>query len=478
MFDIGRGGGKDDAIKTVVNYECVDGGHEIGASPGQRMPVLVLCPLRNQSVGMLRMVQGEAQLSKMRPFVANITRDSVEYVNGLVACVQTADEIGVVGDTVPLAIRNEWALFPDARAIDANLRPALRRIIGTPPHRLIAITSSYIRDGLAWETFRDNFGRADTDVLVVQGSTELFNPNIDRSWLATERRRLGELLYLMHFHCEWQDAIFEQWLPGVAITSSVQAGCYELPYKPSPESYITIACDAAFSREGDRFGWSVASTKLGAFDPALGERGRLTTTVHACGAWRVDRDPRGMAIRLRDEVCVRFHTRQIIIDQYSAHAFAQICRDVGLQPFIVAWTAGERADDAHLSKLQRYKNFRTALSDGSLRLPDVTELVADLRALRGTLLPAGGERVEVPRTSRGHGDTLSAVVMSTSVAAQNAVWIASRRVRRAAINLPSYATGDEPLTIADASTEQGGTKLFERLNENYGEVLGLSSKGR
>lgn len=394
--NVGRGGGKDDAIKTLVNFECRFGGHEIAAAPGQRLPCPVICPMRSQAQGLLRMLQGEAQLPKMRSAVATITKDSVEFKNGLVPQVQTSDEVAVVGDTVPVAVRNEWALIPDAHAIDTNLRPALRQITGAPRHRLIGISSSYIREGLAWETFRDNFGRADADVLVVQGSTELFNPNIDRDWLARERRRLGPRLAAMHFDCAWQDAVLDGWF-GDAVTNCVERGVRSFDRRPGIT--YTAAIDAAFS--GDGFALAIAHREQSGSEPPK-------TYLDHAEVWTPPREG-----RLSVESTVTTSARRIkeygchsaLADQWSFDALRELYLRQGIMLRQEPWTA--------LSKPIRFRRVRDGMNDGEIVLCDQPELLGEFGNISGRLLSSGGERIEA---RRGKDDLVHAAVLALTAA--------------------------------------------------------------
>ncbi len=402
FINAGRGSGKDDWLKSVAPFECRFGGHEVAAAPGQRLPFLIVCPLRYQAQGTLRFVAGEAGLPFNKRYVTRETADAVEFSNGTLVQVQTCDTIAVVGDTVCGIGFNEWALFDgdaaaqSARAVEGNIRPALRRMEGAPPKRFIKVSSSYIKDGPPWETFRDDFGNDDSDVLVLHGTTLDFNPNIDRAWLAHERKKLGPILAAMHFDSVWQDALIIGYFGADTLGPSLQVGKPELPYAKNVP--VNIAFDAAFSQTGDRCGYAVAQP--------LPESSRMG--IIAAGAWVVDRKPSEMAIRLRDEVCDRFGTRHITIDQYCAPVFAEICEQVGLTVTIHNWSAG----DGDESKSSLYRNFKLAMGDGRLLLCDNRELVRDICACRATLLPGGGERIEVPRTRRGHGDCLSAAVLA------------------------------------------------------------------
>src|SRR5690606_11593409 len=121
------------------------------------------------------------------------------------------------------------------------------------------------------------------------------------------------------------------------------------------------------------------------------------TTVHEAGAWKPDRSPREMARRLLREVCRRYQTRRAYCDQHSGLAFKELASDVGLDLTIIPWTG--TGDE---SKGERFKAVRLACYQGTFRLPDDPDLLRELRSVRGTILPSGGERIEVPRTALGH----------------------------------------------------------------------------
>jgi hypothetical protein len=171
----------------------------------------------------------------------------------------------------------------------------------------------------------------------------------------------------------------------------------------------TIALDQAFQH--DRFAWAVASSQLGDWDSVAQRRAPRVTRIHEVGAWRPDRSPREMLRRVRAEVCRRYHTDRVYIDQHGGLAVLELCRDVGLSAVIVPWTGG----DGETSKATRYRAVRLAMLEGAFRIPSDPDLLRELREVRGTLLPSGGERIEVPRSALGHGDRVSALVLAGSI---------------------------------------------------------------
>lgn len=399
FINAGRGAGKDDTIKTVANYECAHGGHEIAATPGQRLPYPIICPLRNQGQGTVRMTQGEARLPQLKRHVAKLLSDSVEYRNGTAVQVWTCDDVAVVGDTTIGYCRNEWALWPGDDAvvpgsiIESNLRPTLRRPEGAPVKRVIGLSSSYTKDGDAWRTFRDYYGKADSPVLVLKGTTLDFNPNTDRAWLANERKRLGEAAYAMHFECEWRDAITEGWF-GPVVDRCVDRERESSPPDRSWKSkheYVA-AIDAAF--RGDRFALAIAHRQHRDGQPAL-------TVLDHVRTWQARR---GESLEVAEVVSesskiIRDYRAIAFADQFAIDPLKELYRRHQVQLWEAPWTS--------LTKPQRFGWVRANMTDGHIRLCDHRELINEFHSVQGRLLKTGGERLEA---RVGHDDLVHAAV--------------------------------------------------------------------
>ncbi len=395
----GRGGGKDDTLSTVTLFECVHGGHEVAAAPGQRLPAFTICPLKNQSLGAVKMVQGQAALPAVRRLVANITRHAVEFKNGTEATIQTFDDVAVAGDTVILANLNEWALMPgtDASTSDAdlesNLRPALRQITGTPPHRFLGWSSSYIRDGRAWQTFEQNYGRNDADVLVVHGGTTTFNPNIDPSYLERMRRTMSVREYSMHFESVWVDARTDGWFGSATVENSIDRGIESR--EPDDATEYWAAIDQAF--RNDRFALAIAHAA---------EDG--TTVLDLCRVWTPGKGQvlhvEGVVAEIATEL-VRWGCTMAMADQFSFDPLAVLFDRCGIVLRQMPWTAQ--------SKPALFRLVRDGMAEGKVRLLEHRGLLRELHSISGTLLRSGGERIEA---RGGHDDIAHAAVLALAMA--------------------------------------------------------------
>lgn len=457
-------------------------------APGQRGLIPIISPLREQSQEILSYIRGLAALPQVkRALAGEPTRDTVSFRTGIEIKVMTCDAVNVSGPTVVCAILDEFAKWPgvgsampESEVLDA-LRPALAPVRGAPRRRLIGITSAFIREGAAYEVDRDNYGREGADVLVVRGNTEQFNPNIDRAWLARERRRVGEQVYRREYEAQWSDSAQGGFFDVEAIARSIRTGNAALGVPPGVRPLVAL--DAAFSKTGDLFGWAVGSHHPGAYSDDGRVRSPSSTIVHACGAWRVDGSPRDMACRVA-ELCSRFGVDEVCIDQYGDELFRTLLGDVGVRATTVRWSAG----DDHDSKATRYRSFRTAMQAGAMHLPDVAELRHDLGRCRSELLPGGSEKIEVPRTKRGHGDCLAAVVLAaTEAQRRNAsaplpqkIWdefAAIAKAAHAAVTAATDGIAPRGSAVTSGSRSWTGAWFAEPRQQQYREIAPADDDG-
>lgn len=400
--NVGRGGGKDDTLKSLALYECLHGGHEVAAAPGQRLPVLGVTPRRGQMTALVAMVNGEARLAPNRARVARETLDGIWFKNGTGVQVATADAIDGVGETAIALMLNEWALAPGDESstpdkmIEANLRPTLRRVEGAPVKRLFMTSSSYTREGSAWETFRDHFGRDDSDVLVVQGSTEFFNPNVSRAYLEQERRRLGPRLYAMHFECEWLDAMLDGFFG--TFEPCIRKGVES--FEPRERHHYVAAIDAGF--RADSFALAIAHRERRQGQPPL-------TVLDYCESWRPQR-----GVPLSVEGTVRQTANRMFAYGVSAAAADQFCFDALRESYLRAGVLLRQEPWTATSKPTRFRMVRDAMLDGLIVLPEHDDLVRELYSISAKLLKSGGERIEA--RGSGRDDLAHAAVLALTEA--------------------------------------------------------------
>ncbi len=321
--------------------------------------------------------------------------------------VVTSSHRAAVGETVAFAWLDEVSRWVD---VDTSTNPASETVaalapaLATLPDARMWLVSSPLGHG---DFHARSFAAGHTDVQFTDSfSTWEANPQLSEAQcraLEPDPRTFDR-----EYGAIPSSDITESWF-GDAIDLAIDAG-RRGPERIRHDVRYTIGVDQAFER--DCFGWSVCSSEVGPWDDLAKSRAvPRMTVVHELGAWKPDRSPREMARRLRREVCDRYHTRSAYADQHSGLAFRELAQDVGVRLEIISWT-GSGED----SKAERFKRVRLAMYERALRIPDDAEFLRELRSVRGTILPSGSEKIEVPRTASGHGDRVSAMVLGASVA--------------------------------------------------------------
>lgn len=442
---VGRRGGKSETIARLGVFEALHGGHGVALAPGQVGLAPVISPLREQSQEILNYARGLADLPQVkRDLASDPTRDTVAFKTGIALRVMTFDAVSVSGPTVVNAIRDELAKAPgdgaamSDRELDNSLRPALAPIVGAPRRRLIGITSAYIKEGIAFETDRDFFGKTDSPVLVVRGSTMQFNPNVDRAWLDRERKRVGQRVFDREYLGRWQDAVTEGWFGADVIQRCVDEDRVES--EPQQDTYYVAAIDAAF--RGDAFALSIAHRET---------RGRRVFTV-IDGVWRW-KAPRGETLSVPSVVAEsaahiqRFNAHPFG-DQYSFPPLRELYLQCGVQLQEASWTA--------VSKPTRFSMVRAAMTEGLLRLPNQPVLISELHAIQGRLLRGtGNERIEA---GYGHDDVAHAAVLAAAL-------VMERQPNYEPANPPTEPSASQRREQERAERLQARIRKMERIEE-------------
>jgi hypothetical protein len=343
--------------------------------------------------------------------------DTVELADRpAIFSVVTANNRANVGDCVAFCWLDEVSSWSDddlganpAEQVVGRLAPALATL---PDAKMFLVSSPLSVNDYHARQF--DLGET-TRQCIARGATWEINPHLSEA--ETRELEPDERTWRREYGAEPSESVEENWF-GSAIDAAID-GAMSLDIPPGVRRIISI--DPAFDGESspDLFGWAVTTSEPG---PLLGANGRQRriTRVRAVGAWKPDRLPYALAERVRDEVCAVYDPtskvgRTVYTDQHEGHSFSELARSAGLNLQVVPWTGG----NSDKSKLARFKAVRLAMLDGSLKIPNDPDLLREFRSVRGLLAPSGTERIEMPRTSRGHCDRVSAVVLGASVALEH-----------------------------------------------------------
>jgi hypothetical protein len=215
-FILGRRSGKSDKLASnIALYEaCI---REHNFSKGEiGVVMLVSSELRRQSrilySYILHKLQDSPILSKL---IDSVTAEEIALTNGViiqiypcnVARIRGASLIAFIGDEVA-----HWKV--EGRDIDVDVLDSARPGLCFPYSKMIKISSPYMMKGEIYQDFKNYFGEPNKDVLVFQGSTELFNPSFSKIKLEKMRKR-KPLTYQTEFQAGFRTDLSAMYDPEV-----------------------------------------------------------------------------------------------------------------------------------------------------------------------------------------------------------------------------------------------------------------------
>lgn len=439
---IGRRGLKSFVAALIAVYEMVWGGHGQHLIAGE----LGLVAILSKDVAGSTVVARFAKLIlECLGYVVSSTRMGavqVLQVDGFplgIACLACTSD-APRGYPIPVCILDEFAFVnADLQSDDADvailgaIKPAMLQF---PNSKLIVISSPLGKMGLHYDTIEAALGNDDEGrILAVVGPTWEWNTTLTEAELRVEIR--DPSVFDQEIAAHPRDVGANEFF-GSALEPSVDAGRSGMltALAAGTPSYPTF--DLGVTR--DKCGYALSVHEAGDWDAESQKRGPSIVRVLDVGAWPPEPKPRDSALKLKNEVLMRYRSNHVFIDQYSGAAFADICEGIGVRATVVPWTPGNRDDRndpdyqrgwgdplPSASKTARFRMVKLAMLDGRFRIPDDPVLIRELRSVRLRLTSAGNEIIELPRTSDGHCDRTAAMVMSGSIALMNRPCLAPSR---------------------------------------------------
>jgi hypothetical protein len=378
----GRRGAKSlvAAARAVHAATCVD--YSPYLKPGERAVVMVIASDRDQAAVTFRYVEGFFDnIDMLGALVTRRTADSIELSNGVTLQVATASFRRIRGRTVCFAVLEELCFwFDDAESknpaseVIAALRPAMATI---PNARLVVISSPYRRAGIAWETYRRYYGTSDADVLVLQASTLMLNPTIDRKFLDAEYEK-DPAAFSNEYDANFRTDLESFVSPGAVERVAVQGRTY-LPYDPG--RYVAF-CDPAGGSGQDSMTLAIARRE--------GNKAVLCRVVE----WRPNFDPDEVA-REASEILKEYGVTRVTGDHFA-----------GDWPRSRFKAHQVEYVKAKLTKSDYYAAFLPLVNGQRVELLDNKRLLAQLLALERSTSRLGKDSISHP--PNGHDDVINA----------------------------------------------------------------------
>src|SRR5262245_42527913 len=154
-------------------------------SPGERGVVLLLAPDMKQAKVLLGYAEGTLESTPiMKQLLASRTAETLTLTTGITLEVRNASFRRIRGVTCVAVLADECAFWMSDESANpaVEILNAARPALATTQGPLIAISSPYARRGALWDIYKRHFGpQGDPMILVAQGATRDFNPDLPQS---------------------------------------------------------------------------------------------------------------------------------------------------------------------------------------------------------------------------------------------------------------------------------------------------------
>jgi hypothetical protein len=187
----GRGSGKSNQLASnLAIFEAVGRVHQL--SVGEIATVMIISTeQRRQSRVEFNYILKKMEGSPMlRTTIESTTSDEIRLKNGVIIMVFPCNLARVRGASIQMCIADEVGFWKsEGHSIDREVLEAVRPGLRLPHSKLIKISSPYWMRGELFFDWKHYHGVENDDVLVFQGSTELFHPGFSKKRLDAARRR-------------------------------------------------------------------------------------------------------------------------------------------------------------------------------------------------------------------------------------------------------------------------------------------------
>lgn len=356
-------------------------------APGEVPTAIIITPSLRQSRITKRYVSGLMHASPLlRSLIASETADEIVLTNGHVIEVVTASKVAPRGRTLIAVIVDEGTFLPtDDSAAEplGEILTACRPGLATTDGLLVVIGSPYAQAGPMYEAFRKHYG-TDSDVLVVKGRSQAFNPTISDAVIARAVEADPASA-----RAEWEGEFrsdIESFCTREAAEAVIVPGCQALPYRPGVR-YVAFLDFAGGSPGGDSATLAIAHAET--------RDGRRIAVLDVSAERRAPFSP--------EDVCREFAAT------LAGHGITSAMADrwAGQFPAETMAKLGVRLVPSERAKSDLYRDALPLINSRSCELLDHPRLLAQLVGLERRVGRSGKDSID--HAPGQHDDVINAV---------------------------------------------------------------------
>jgi len=326
------------------------------------------------------------ELKGLKKFVKKKLSTSIELKNGITLRTATATFRGIRGRTILVAVLDELAFYrveganPDAEIIRA-LRPSM---ITVPRSMLIGISTPYLKSGVLWEAYKNDYGNDRSRTLVLKASSLELNPNLDKEFIKQELE--SDSASSSEWLSEFREDL-EAFLPGEVIDQCVIPGRTVLPYDENIKYQAFI---------------DPSSGQQDSFTLCISHLDQKTKKIVVDLIW--ERKPRFkpiQAIKEVSKILKKYKIREVNSDRYAVGFVREAFQEQAIVCETSEWTASDL-----------YLEIQPLLISGQVELLDNDDMKEQFKNLERTFRRGSRDMISHPKWGSFHDDISNAVAGS------------------------------------------------------------------
>lgn len=389
---IGRRGGKSSFVSTLAVHQALTSGYK--PSAGERALAVVVSPSKDQSRIVREYGGGVIQGSDvLRGMVSRETLDGLELKNQTGLLTLASDFKSIRGFSLLFAAVDEacYLATEGARPAEEVVR-ALRPPLLASGGLLAVVSSPWSRQGIAFDTFQEHFGKDGSRILCWKASSIEMHPLLDAEAIAQAIRDDPES-GASEWLGEWRSDV-ANFVSREVAESAIIRGRHELP--PLPTVMYQAFTDPSGGSGSDSMTMAIVHRE--------GER-----AIHDC--LRVIPPPFSPAEATRQfaETLKQYRCSSVTGDKYGAAWVSEEFQKNGI-----------RYEPSSLSRSEIYLNFLPIINSGRIELLDIPRVFMELIGLERRATRTGRDLVDHAAGAR-HDDAINSVAGAAVLAAREQV---------------------------------------------------------
>ena len=238
---LGRRSGKSSKLASrIALFEAVCRKHIL--SRGQRAVVMVVASEKSRQARIcfdyiLAPLEASPILKKM---ILKTTREEIFLTNGISIQIFPCDPNRIRGFSLICLIADEVGHWQyEGRRVDRDILDAARPGLDFDYSKLIKISTPGAMRGEIWSDFKNYHGKPNDDLIVFQGSTELFNPTYNKRKLERLKKRKPSTFAVEHL-AQFRKDIASMYDPQMIDAAVNKDRPLELPYNEKNEYFCFV----------------------------------------------------------------------------------------------------------------------------------------------------------------------------------------------------------------------------------------------